>query len=355
MAIKRKMLFLYTELAAYTTACMEHFVSKYSDAEIHLVRWPVNQEAPFEFEFGERIQVYERKNYTRETLTKLVSEINPDAILCSGWIDKDYVRICRQWKEKVPVILAMDNKWFGTWKQQIARVISRFSILRGYNYAWVPGEAQKKYARRLGFPDDTIKTGFYAADAYFFGKQYEAHKTEKQNAFPHRFIFAARYYDFKGVNELWEAFVRLKKETSNDWELWCLGTGDIAPIDHPEIKHFGFVQPTNLPEILKQTGVFILPSRIEPWAVAVHEYAAAGFPLLLSHAVGAKSAFLQENKNGFSFPPNDVDALVTAMRSIISLSDDKLVRMGEISHDVGMRITPDTWADTLYQFLTSKK
>lgn len=43
--------------------------------------------------------------------------------------------------------------------------------------------------------------------------------------------------------------------------------------------------------LMKQCGVFILPSRIEPWGVVVHEFSAAGFPLLLSDQVGSAESF----------------------------------------------------------------
>jgi glycosyltransferase involved in cell wall biosynthesis len=353
--MKQKILILYTELAGYTLACINRFTEKYPDTELHLVRWPVNSEAPFEFDFANQLQVYERHNYSRDELLALAEKIKPDLILCSGWIDKDYVRVCRKWIDRIPVVLVMDNKWLGTWKQQIARLISRFSILKGFSHAWVPGLEQRKYALRLGFPEDKIRTGFYSADTNFFNGEYLNNKESKLKSFPHRFIYSGRYYDFKGVRELWNAFIELKKSVPNDWELWCLGTGDIPPVEHSDIKHLGFVQPEKLVEVIKETGIFVLPSKIEPWGVVVHEFAAAGFPLLLSTDTGARGAFLQEGKNGFSFRTNDADSIRTALRSVIALSDEKLARMGDISNALSVGVNPDRWADTLFSFLQTEK
>lgn len=347
----KKLLILYTELAGYTLACLDQFCRTYPSVEIHLVRWPVNQEAPFDFRFSSSVRIYNRRDYDRQSLFALANELQPDAILCSGWIDKDYVRICREWNSRIPVILVMDNKWLGTWKQRLAQLVSRFSILKGFRYAWVPGDSQKQYARRLGFPEQNIRTGFYSADLSFFEKQFEEAAPVKKEKFPHRFIYAGRYYDFKGVQELWDAFVSLKNENINDWELWCLGTGDIPPAEHPAIRHFGFVQPADLPPVLRDTGVFILPSRIEPWGVVVHEFAAAGFPMLLSRNVGASDAFLAEGKNGFSFDTNDPASIRTAMKSVIALSDEQLFRMGELSRELARKISPEQWAKTLYELI----
>jgi glycosyltransferase involved in cell wall biosynthesis len=349
-----KLLILYTEIARYTLACLSEFVRQHPDVEVHLVRWPVNNEAPFDFSFDKKINVYERNKFNRKQLIELADKIQPSAILCSGWMDKDYLEVCKSWQSKIPVILVMDNKWLGTFRQQIARLVSSFSILRRFNYAWVPGEEQKKYALRLGFPEKNIRTGFYSADVSFFHKNYLAIASSKKTKMPHRFIFAGRYYDFKGVKELWEAFIKWKSVKENDWELWCTGTGDIVPVEHPSIKHFGFVQPEKMTEIMNETGVFILPSRVEPWGVAVHEFAAAGFPLLLSEQVGAAAVFLKEGQNGFSFQPGDVEGMITAMKSIAALSDDNLFRMGEISSQLAQTITPQTWSETLIGLIKSR-
>jgi glycosyltransferase involved in cell wall biosynthesis len=352
--MKRKVLILYTELAVYTLACLNEFCNRYQNTEVFLVRWPLNKEAPFDFSFNDSIKIFERKDYNRDGLKALAKEINPDAILCSGWMDKDYVSVCKEWNKKIPVILAMDNKWKGTLKQKFATVYSRFSILKYFRFVWVPGSAQKSYAAKLGFPEKNIRTGFYSADTSFFNSQYQESKIEKNKKFPHRFIFAGRYYDFKGVQELWSAFIRFKAKQYNDWELWCLGTGDVAPIEHPSIKHFGFVQPEEMTKLMKQCGVFILPSRVEPWGVVVHEFATAGFPLLLSDQVGATEAFLENGKNGFIFPANDISEIENSLEKIASCSDDQLILMGEKSNEMANLITPYKWADIFFELINLK-
>ena len=56
-----KILFLYTELAQYFISCLETLV--HTGAEVHLVHWPVNKEAPFQFRFQQQIHNYQRNNY----------------------------------------------------------------------------------------------------------------------------------------------------------------------------------------------------------------------------------------------------------------------------------------------------
>lgn len=336
-----RFLFLYTEIAEYFLACCKELAKH---GEVHIVRWPVNREAPFHFQFDEKLKLYSKSDYDLEGLKKLVGEINPDVIVCSGWIDKDYLKIAKPYFKKIPTIMSCDTHWTGSLKQRIATVISRFTLMHIFSHAWVPGQIQKQYVLHLGFKEQNIQPGFYSCDFNHFAKIYESQKINKEKQFPKRFLYVGRYYEFKGIRELWQAFIELQNEQANDWELWCLGIGDIDPIQHPKIKHFGFVQPKDLETYTSQTGVFVLPSRFEPWGVVVHEFAASGFPLLLSEAVGAKEQFLEENKNGYSFSPNNVVSLKIAMKSMMAKSDAELIAMGRYSHQKAQSITPEKWA-----------
>lgn len=346
-----KILFLYSEIAEYVLACCNQLSAK---ADVHIVRWPVNKEAPFEFKFNSGLKIYSKSDYNFDQLNQLVKSIEPDAIVCSGWIDKDYLKITKQYFNKIPTIMTCDTQWRGDLKQRIATLLSRFTLLNVFSHAWVPGQIQKKYVLNLGFKNNKIATGFYSCDLNHFNSIYNKQFSQKQQHFPKRFLFVGRYYEFKGVKELWQAFIELQTETPNDWELWCLGVGDIKPINHPKIKHFGFVQPKDIEFYTSQTGVFILPSRYEPWGVVVHEFAASGFPLLLSNKIGAKEQFLKQHENGFEFNANDINAIKNAMKNIMNLPDANLLKLSETSHQLAQTVSPSIWVDNLFALIKQK-
>lgn len=334
-------LFLYTELADYFLKCCEE-LSKQND--VHVIRWPVNKEAPFKFNFSEKIKIYTKSDYSGNALRRLIAAINPDIIVCSGWVDKEYLKLTKPFFGKVPTVITCDTRWTGSLKQYAALLLSRFFLLRTFSHAWVPGKAQRQYVKKLGFKQDKIMEDFYCCDLNKFNAVYARLKLLREKEFPKRFLYVGRYYDFKGIQDLWQAFIQLQEEQPNEWELWCLGTGSIMPIQHSKIKHFGFVQPAELEPIIEKTGVFVLPSRFEPWGVVVQEYAAAGFPLLLSNAVGAKEAFLEEGRNGFSFISQDVQGLKKQLKKILELSSKDLLLMSEKSHGLAQKISPYKWA-----------
>jgi glycosyltransferase involved in cell wall biosynthesis len=350
MSSMRRILFLYTELAEYVLACIEQLEKE--EVEVHVVRFPLNSEAPFEFRTLEKTKIYDRSDYSDEQLQKLTQEINPDIILCSGWIDKGYLNICRLAKSRnIPTVLLLDNQWVGSAKQRIASLTSSLFLKNKFSKAWVPGAPQKEFAQHLGFKD--IRTGFYCADTHLFEKAGAARKRTIEEKFPKKLLFVGRYLEFKGIFDLWKAFIELYNEGLNDWELICAGTGDLwdQRIEHPAIKHVGFIQPAKLLDLVEETGVFVLPSHREPWGVVVHEMAAAGLPMICSSTIGAASKFLVEGENGFMHKAGDQADLKLALKKMMSCSSDNLKSMGNKSFELSKSISPQLWTKTLLELL----
>jgi len=350
---KPRLLFLYSELADYFLACIRKLTSDH-DVEVHVIHWPVNKEAPFAFSYPEGVNFYDRKQFSLAALREKVKSISPDFIYCSGWMDKNYLTVAQGYKSRIPVIIGLDTKWEGTFRQQMACLLSRFTLRKIFTHCWVPGQKQKEYALKLGFKADKIKTGYYSADTDYFSAIGEKVNTLKQKSYPHRLIYMGRYYEFKGIKDLWTAFIQWQKESNSDWELWCLGVGDIEPIVHPKIKHFGFVQPKDLETYMQTTGVFIMPSRFEPWGVALHEFAAAAFPLICADRVGSAEAFLSEGENGYIYRAGDIDGLKKCIEKITSLPDAELLKMGQKSTELAMKVSPSKWAKTVMSLLENK-
>lgn len=352
----QKCLFLFTELAGYIVACMKRLAAQ-GNIEVHVVRWPVNAVAPFQFNLeGENLNFYERKDMSDSQLVEFASNLRPDVIFCSGWIDKGYLKVCREHKHQVRTVLTFDNPWRNTLKQNIASVFGALYVKRYFTDCWVSGAPQHVYARKLGFNGAAIHEGFYSCDYDLFHSYYLANREQKSRQFPRRILFVGRYTELKGVRELWKAFVTFKETSDNNWELWCLGKGELESEfpNHPMIKNFGFVQPSELGRFISDTGVFILPSHYEHWGVVVHEYAAAGFPLICSATTSAATAFLKDGVNGFIHAPESSESLVEVFRKLDALTDEELISMGDKSAALAASITPDTWVQTVHEYLKHK-
>lgn len=350
----RTVLVLYTELAGYTIACLNSAAR--SGLNLHVVHWPINSEAPFQLNADDSIRCYNRKDYDYPALTELVSGIAPELIMVSGWIDKVYVKSVAPYSKNIPVVLVLDNPWKGTFRQWLGVIYARFFLSKTFTHCWVPGKSQKAFARHLGFSENKIEEGIYSADVDHFSGLYYKSRQQKSQNFPKRFLYVGRYLDFKGINELWTAFIEFRKDTASEWELWCVGAGEgfDSRVKSEGIRHLGFLQPHEMESIIEQCGVFILPSRKEPWGVVVHEFAAAGFPLICSTAVGAAEAFLVSGENGFFHKPESVTDIKEAMKKTASKSTAELTEMGYRSHELAQKINPVLWTQRLLNFLPNK-
>jgi len=347
-------LILFAELAGYFMACVNE-LAKQTGATVHIVRLPVNKEAPFEFDLQHKnVVLHNRENFSENELVDVAIKLNPQLIICSGWKDKSYLKIVKHFNGKVPTVLGFDNKWENTLKQNIASIISPFHLKNKFSHCFVPGPEQFIFAKKLGFKKENIITGIYSCDYHLFDNMYKKYDSYKKENFSKRFIFIGRYYDFKGCNNLWEAFIELKNEGKNfDWELWCLGTGTLKPAEHEAIRHFGFVQPENLSDYIKQTSVFVMPSHIEPWGVVLHEMAAAGFPIIATDKVGATVSFLSDTKNGFIYEAGNKLALKNCMKKMTELPIEILQKMGSESNKLASHLTPAIWAKKMKQLLNN--
>jgi len=337
---KPNVVFLYSEVAGYFMASVKALAKK---ANVLIVRWEINKEAPFEIELPAGVEMVVKSDLEMNELYQKVHDFKPDLIVCSGWRDGDYVKIVKSFKRTIPTVLAFDNHWTGSLKQRLLCVVSRFTLKTIFTNVWVAGEPQKIYAKKLGFKK--IEVGYYCADVNLFDRIYK----NQNQAFKKQFLYVGRYVKYKGVFEMWQAFIELQNENPNDWKMLCIGTGDEWEnrLEHPKIKHVGFVQPSDMEGYLNQKSVYVLPSKFEPWGVTVQEFAITSCPLVLSDRVGASTKYLIHNENGILINDVTVEALKTALKKMMSKSDTELLEMSQKSHQLGMSYTNEMWTETI--------
>jgi glycosyltransferase involved in cell wall biosynthesis len=119
----------------------------------------------------------------------------------------------------------------------------------------------------------------------------------------------------------------------------------------PGLIHTGFVQPSEMDNFVRRGGVFVLPSTYEPWGVVLHEFAASGYPLITTEAVGAASAFLESDGNGIMVKTGRLVDLRSALESFANLSDEDLWRMARHSARLGQKMTQKGWIETALKIL----
>ncbi len=345
-----RVLYLYAEVMGYTMATIKALKVLYN-VEIHVVHWDKKKLTPYQHGFMDNVFFYPRSDYSVEKIRDLARDISPQMVVMSGWMDRGYLEVAKILKKTIPVVICLDNQWRGSIKQYVASFC--FSLLKKQNlYAWVPGIYQFELARKLGFAKQNIKFDLYSADTHLFDKAYLEYRDLKTKKYPHKFLFVGRLEDIKGIEILLEAWRDLESKRK-DWVLHFIGNGSLKEKiqESKDLIIQDFLQPEILKKEIATSGCFILPSYIEPWGVVIHEFSAAGLPLLCSQTCGAAQQFLIDGLNGFSFQPRNKDALIQKMLQIINLSDVQLLEMSRYSNDIAKRVSPLTSASNLISIL----
>ncbi len=267
-----------SDLSDYMLNCFSAWCEGTS-IELHVVCKKVDTaEAPFDFGPARGgITSYDREGMTDDDVGDLARRLQPNLIICFGWADRAYLAAVKARAADTVAVMTMDNQWGGSIRQVLGIVYCRLFLVRIFDFVWVPGARQGRFARTLGFPSKRIREGLYVANEANFTPIFQSNLGSPRK----RLVFVGRYVDVKGIRELWRAFEIYHATRKSQLELLCIGTGPLykeRPV-HPRITHLGFVQPKDFREKLAGGGIFVLPSRFEPWGVVVHEFALACFPI----------------------------------------------------------------------------
>ena len=82
-------------------SCVRALAEK-PDVEILLVRWKVNAEAPFQFQFPKELTLLTKGESSMEEISAKCETFNPDIVYTTGWIDKDYLKIAKKLRKNKP-------------------------------------------------------------------------------------------------------------------------------------------------------------------------------------------------------------------------------------------------------------
>ncbi len=140
-------------------------------------------------------------------------------------------------------------------------------------------------------------------------------------------LFIGIDWERKGGPELVAAFQQLLTQL-RDARLRIVGAS--PKISHPQIEVLGRVPLDRVKQLLTQASVLCLPSRFEPFGIAVLEAFAVKIPAVVTR-IGALEYLVADGETGRVVPPGDISALATALADLLS-DPDKCRRYGETGH-----------------------
>lgn len=150
-----------------------------------------------------------------------------------------------------------------------------------------------------------------------------------------RFLFVGRVMQEKGIDELFEAAKRIKKEYDNVY-FDIVGPYEDDYKDVTEqlvndgvIEYHGFQE--DVKPFIEKAHCFVLPSWHEGMANTNLECAAMARPIITSNIHGCLEA-VEDGKTGFLAEPKNADDLYIKIKKFIDLPYDKKIEMGQASH-----------------------
>ena len=151
-----------------------------------------------------------------------------------------------------------------------------------------------------------------------------------------RFLFIGRVMHEKGIDELFAAAERIKKEFDNVYfDIVGPYEDDYKSVteqlvNNGIIEYHGFQE--DVKPFIKNSHCFILPSYHEGMANTNLESAAMGRPVITSNINGCLEA-VEDGVSGFLAQPENTDDLYVKIRKFIELPYDQKMKMGQAAHN----------------------
>ncbi len=346
-----RVLICWTDISGYMCACWK---ALQQDPSIDLRIVAFEPRSSTNTEFGKSMLVglpirlvhREKHDEMSRALAEETKTHRPGVVVVSGWFYPPYRDLAKQrHAANQPVVMSADTPWRGTWKQHLSRFVNG-PYVRNMAVVMAAGQRTADYMLRLGIDPSRVRCGMYGYDDALFARA--ADQREQAGNWPRSFLFIGRYVEVKGIAVLLEAYRRYRDSVTSagdtPWSLECCGKGPFGEqLRAAEgVTDHGFVDPAALPDRLARAGVFVLPSRYEPWGVALAEAMGSGLPAIATSACGAALDLIKDHHNGLLVPPDHAGSLADAMVSM-HRAGDRLPAMGRHAQAYALAFGTDAW------------
>jgi glycosyltransferase involved in cell wall biosynthesis len=334
---------LWTALSGYLSASFKGL--KNQNTELLVVHGASDNNAPFNsnlFEWLGKNRIETDLRDTRSVLSA-VEGFHPDVILAS-WHIPSFQTLCSRYRDRAVRVGCADNQWLGTLRQRVGSLTAPLHLNRYYDAFMVAGERQAAWARKMGYREDRIWRGLYSCDVDAFRRP-----PEEIHAAQHRsFLYVGRLVEEKGIQALISGYCRYRDKHLDPWPLEIIGKGSLQSLCEgvPGVHVHGFVQPPDLPRAFMKASCFVIPSRYEPWCLAIHEATCSSLPVICSNACGAAAHLVQDGYNGYLIE-SDADGVACAMGWVSQATADELTAMGRRSYDLSLQFSPERFGSCI--------
>jgi glycosyltransferase involved in cell wall biosynthesis len=338
-------------ISGYMAACWKALASR-TGVRVSIISTPCHNFTP-ELVAGLECHIMtDAQSANAEYVAAWVRDRSPDVVSIGGWSTRAFKALTTNRAfRNIPFILAMDNPWIGTLKQQLAPIALR-SFMRRFSCVVVPGERGWVFGRLLAPVGVPVMKGLYGVDVVSLAPAADARA--RAASWPQRFLYVGRYANVKAIDVLVEGYRRYRDIVEDAWPLTCCGAGPLSGMlaDEPGVHDLGFVQPPQQPAVWEEHGVFVLASRFDPWPLVVVEACAAGLPVVCSEACGSAVELVRPYYNGVTFASESPTDLARGL-AWAHANHSLLREMGRRSQELAAPYSAEMWATRWMEIVRS--
>ena len=347
-----RILILYSEIMEYFLSGINCFLDDHPEAHVHIFELDEHKRTSYSF-LPDRF-VYQKKSHFKTYLEfeQVCREFNPTLILVSGRMHLHYLKVAKHFKKLgVYTITLQDTPFENTFRQFVIRSLSLILYKKYFTGFWGAGLPQLHFAASLGFKSRDTFRNLLTANLNVFSRRRNSVTSNQSDSM--KFLFVGRFSKEKNLEVLIKVLETINHDFKASHQLILVGEGPLLPqlINKKNISVHPFLNAEDIMKLINEVDACCLPSTYEAWGVVIHEFAAAGLPLLLSNKCGALTEFFVEGVNGYSFNPNDFLSIYKAFTKFLSLDVCTIKAFGENSAKLSQKITPKIWSSTLDEII----
>lgn len=251
-------------------------------------------------------------------------------VVCCGWDSLSYLLallFCKVFRVRY-TLWSGSTRYETSWRRLLFYPLVKIMLFLSDDFI-AYGSRAKEYLESFGVSKDKIKIYLNSVDVEYFRTMAnkfskdkfilrKMHKIPKNNIV---FLYVGQLIERKGVLELVEAFLKIRKKRKNV-SLIFVGTGyleeEIGRRSNNLTQRFGHVEYDDLPKFYALSDACILPSKEEVWGLVVNEALSSNIPVLVSKQAGC-SVDLVDGKSGLIIQNSTPKSIEIAMEKFIEL------------------------------------
>jgi glycosyltransferase involved in cell wall biosynthesis len=338
--------YCWTEPSGYLAACLNELARR-PGVNVSLLHWSPPSIAPFDLGLFRDVTprvLSEGERHNTSAVRDIVAGTRPDVVVFAGWAHRPYVSLLDEPRLRgAKFVMTADTALRFTWRQRLAP-LRIGGLLKRVDALNVPGDRGYQVMRSWGVPGRKITRLLYAIDYEGFRAAGEPRFNDA--VWPKRFLFVGRYVPAKAIDTLVESYRAYRQCVTDPWPLTTCGAGPLESLFEgiDGVDNRGFLQPADLGRVFREAGVFVLPSRVEPWGQVIVEAAASGLPVICSQDCGAGVELVRDYHTGFIIPTDDVEAGCRALTRMHH-AHAELATMGREIRHAAAAYSAHRWAD----------